>query len=162
LGIIAEHTEGSKRYLDLMTTDVVISLDNISHVLKVYNPIVRRRLSLRPSKWKKYELLVDINIRLSNGDLIQIPNGFMWDLSSVPQVLWSIFPPDGDHEFAALIHDYLYQNSVFDICTRAFADKEMYLWSKEVNKNKAFIPWFKFDNLMRYLGVRLFGWIVWK
>lgn len=39
---------------------------------------------------------------------IAVPAGFVTDLASVPRVFWSLFRPDGDHVYAAVIHDYLY------------------------------------------------------
>lgn len=89
---------------------------------------------------------------LSNGELIHIKAGFLWDLSSSPRLFWNILPPDGDFEIAALIHDYLYQNNLF---TRAFADSEMLRFSNATNQSRV-------DNYIRFLGVRAFGWIVWN
>lgn len=37
-----------------------------------------------------------------------VPKGFITDLASIPQVFWSILPPDGDYAYAAILHDYLY------------------------------------------------------
>jgi hypothetical protein len=54
-----------------------------------------------------------ICIQLSNGAVIVVPEGFEWDLSSAPKLVWSMFPPFGDFLFAALIHDYLYVAPLF-------------------------------------------------
>lgn len=43
---------------------------------------------------------------------IVVPNGFVYDGTSVPRILWSIFGiyPDGIHRPASLLHDYIYKN----------------------------------------------------
>lgn len=62
---------------------------------------------------KEYTFAVD-------GELITIPAGYQTDFASVPRVFWSVFPPVGKHNPAALVHDYLYDNR---IGTRKRADK---------------------------------------
>lgn len=128
-----------------------ITLNNVADRLQVGGVITRERI-YHPQKWKDYRLLNDVTVQLTNGEVILIPSGFTWDLSSVPRLLWFILPPDGDFEIAALIHDYLYQNVLF---TRSFSDKQMFAFSNATNKNKV-------DNLLRFIGVRLFGFIVWN
>src|ERR1700681_1749562 len=39
---------------------------------------------------------------------VEAPKGFVTDLASIPQILWSILRPDGEYAYAAIIHDYLY------------------------------------------------------
>src|SRR5690625_4178692 len=58
-----------------------------------------------------YILLEELYIKISNGDILHIPEGFIWDLSSVPRLLWTLLPPDGDMEIGVIIHDYLYIHS---------------------------------------------------
>ena len=111
-----------------------------------------------------YKLLRDLTFQLSNGKLITIPKGFVWDLSSVPRFLWSLLPPEGDFEVGALIHDYLYverKNPKFDWNTRKFADLEMLKWS-EVLSGTEKRSWRNFDNRLRYFFVKWFGWLVWN
>lgn len=43
------------------------------------------------------------------GQEITIPFGFITDGASVPMALWSIFPPYGEYEASAVLHDYLYK-----------------------------------------------------
>lgn len=105
----------------------------------------------------KYKLLKGLDIELRKGQLIHIPEGFIWDLSSVPRFLWGVFPPDGDFELAALIHDYLY---VTKIMTRKQADEEMFAWSKAVAGTLNRSAWSDHDNWIRYAMVRVFGWAV--
>jgi hypothetical protein len=38
---------------------------------------------------------------------ITVPMGYKTDFASIPKILWSILPPHGKYERAAVIHDYL-------------------------------------------------------
>jgi hypothetical protein len=94
----------------------------------------------------------ETNVELSDGKIITIPKGFVFNGSSSPRFLWWIFPSYGNFFFAALVHDYLYDiRYKFD---KKYADKEMLFWSNLVNKrNFAKV----IDNYMRYYAVALFG-----
>lgn len=135
-----------------------ITLDNVGEFQQEASIIVRRRVSGSNTK-PLYRLERAINLKLSDGSYIHIPSGFIWDLSSVPRLLWGLLPPDGDFELASLIHDYLY---ITKIKSRKFADDEMLKWSKATagTDNKWSIR--NFDNQLRYIAVRLFGWAVWN
>ena len=39
---------------------------------------------------------------------IHVPKGFVTDLTSIPQIFWSILRPDGEYTYPAIIHDFLY------------------------------------------------------
>ncbi len=148
----------------------MLTIDNIFEVSFEDNPIKYSRI-LRPSnKWKQYKLEKKISFLLSNGEVINIPKGFRYDLSSVPRIFWAILPPAGDFDAAALIHDYLYQNSDWVIghwfegnskAAQKFADKEMLKWSQAVNGTLRFSIQ-RIDNYTRYYGVRAFGWTQWN
>lgn len=43
---------------------------------------------------------------------VSVPEGFVSDLASIPRLLWSLFPPDGPYQEAAVLHDYLYSIDV--------------------------------------------------
>lgn len=105
----------------------------------------------------KYILLEDLSIQLTNGDIIVIPKGFVWDLSSVPRFLWGLFPPDGNFELASLIHDFLYKYKLYP---REFCDIEMFTWSKAVAGTIGRDTLADYDNWIRYAGVRVGGWAV--
>lgn len=78
---------------------------------------------------------------------ITVPIDYVTDLTSVPRVLWSIFPPNGKYAKAAIVHDYLYTNA---IGTRAWAD-EVFCEAMGVLG----VPrWRKY---VMYWSVRLFG-----
>jgi hypothetical protein len=39
---------------------------------------------------------------------VEVPKGFVTDLTSIPRVFWSVLPRDGAYAHAAIVHDYLY------------------------------------------------------
>lgn len=100
-------------------------------------------------KGTRWITLKDYTFTLTDEKVITVPKGFEWDLSSVPRILWFLFPPYGKFIKGSLIHDYLYR--VKGYRTRRFADKQMLYFSNKFNKNKL-------DNYIRYYSVRLFGW----
>lgn len=137
---------------------MIITFENVlkrQNVLK-RSVVERARVTNNNSK-PKYMLLKKLRFKLSNGKKITIPKGFVWDLSSVPRFLWGLLPPDGDFEVASLIHDYLY---ITKSSSQKFADDEMLKWSKVMSGTHNKISIRNFDNQVRYVAVRLFGWIV--
>jgi len=132
-----------------------ITLQNCKEIFQKENPIVRSRVYGR-NNINEYKLLVDIRVQLSNGFILNIPKGYVWDLASVPRVLWSLVPPDSDAELAFLIHDVLYTEAKKLGFKQDFCDKEMKIWSKELNGTKN-ISWRNFDNNCRYYAVKFFG-----
>lgn len=105
-------------------------------------------------KMRRYKFIVlkPLEVLLSNGEVINIPDTFETDLSSVPRIFWAIFAPYGDFLLAAIIHDYLY---VYNIQDRYFADKEMLKWSSAIWDNMT-------DNIIRFHMVRTFGESWWR
>lgn len=102
---------------------------------------------------KYWKIQQPITVELSTGKIVNIPRGFVYDMSTVPKWLWSFVRPINDGLFGYLVHDVLYVNRIAGM-TRAKADKEMLFWTNIVNKNK-------FDNYLRYYIVRLLGWLWW-
>ena len=102
---------------------------------------------------KYWKIQNPITVELSNGEVINIPKGFVYDMSTVPKWLWSFVRPVNDGLFGYLVHDTLYVNKVKGM-TRKQADKEMLFWTNITNDNK-------FDNKFRYTIVRLLGWLWW-
>lgn len=137
---------------------MLFKIDTVRQKFKSGYVIPKGRIYNPEDEWRKYRLLECLMIQLSDGRIITIPKGFSWDLSSVPKMFWSFLPPDGDWELAALIHDYLYH---YRIGGRKFADKEMLIWSMELNGTISKWSFKHIDNYVRYYGVRLFGWIAW-
>ena len=146
----------------------MITIDNIKSTQEnIGRSVVERARYINPNKGRfflsflferpKYILLKDIRVLLRDGQMVIIPKGFVWDLSSAPRFLWGLFPPDGDFEFASLIHDYLYKTKMI---SRERADVEMFGWSKAVAGTTGRNTWSDVDNWIRYAFVRIFGWIV--
>jgi hypothetical protein len=42
--------------------------------------------------------------------VVDVPAGFVTDLTSIPRSFWSVFPKTGRYAYAAVVHDYLYWN----------------------------------------------------
>lgn len=80
-------------------------------------------------------------------EAITIPAGYVTDFASVPKCLWSLLPPIGKHNEAALVHDYLYDNK---IGTRKRAD-DLFLAMME-DSNVHWLP-----RYVMYYGVRWFA-----
>ena len=135
---------------------MIITFKNCVNHLKTFG--IPKKRQYGNNNINQYMLLVDVEIELSNGEMIKIPKGYVWDLASVPRFLWAICPPDSDAELAFLIHDFLYENK---INSRKWADKEMLLWSKQTNgTNKISIR--NIDNYVRYYAVRIAGKKAWN
>jgi Protein of unknown function (DUF1353) len=83
---------------------------------------------------------------------ISVPFGFVTDLASIPRMFWTIFPPDGDYTFPAIVHDFLYWTQPI---SRESADKIFMLGMEEFN-----IPAATRDAI--YSGVRLGGRSAWN
>ena len=101
----------------------------------------------------------DLEITLSNNNIINIPKGYVWDGASIPKVLWKLFPNVELDAPCFLIHDFLYtdkenQLKQFDYNiykTRKFADVEMKMWGiKQDPKIKLTI--FLFYKIIRWVG----------
>lgn len=139
---------------------VLVTKNNVVDLLSKGKVIVLSHVY--KSKGKKYWVLCKpIDIVLSNGHAITIPEDYVTDLSSVPCWLWGFpffLPPFGNFLLAAIIHDYLYTHRPFkgdfNFGRRQWADKEMLYWSNLLNT--------KASNYVRYWGVKYFGWIVWN
>ena len=39
---------------------------------------------------------------------VEVPEGFVSDLASVPRAFWQVMRPEGRYAYAAVVHDYLY------------------------------------------------------
>jgi hypothetical protein len=105
----------------------------------------------------KYWMIIQpLTIELSDKTIIHIPRRFTYDMATVPKWLWSFVRPFNDGLLAYLIHDYLYVHKEAHKLTRKQCDQEMLYWLKIINK-KNFL-----DNHIRYMVVRLLGWLWWK
>lgn len=137
------------------------NLSNIKESQKEYSIIHKQRVH-RTNKKDYYRLLNTLEFELSDTSSITIQEGFVWDLSSVPRLLWWLLPPDGDFDVAYLIHDYLYIYKKELGYDRKFVDKEMLTWSLTTSGTKNKYSLRNLDIWIRYWGVRLLGGLVWK
>lgn len=60
-----------------------------------------------------------------------VPRGFVTDLTSIPQLFFSLLPPDDKYTYAAIIHDYLYWNQDQKVFPREAADDIFRIVMKE-------------------------------
>lgn len=130
-----------------------ITKDNVVEQLMTDELIVQSYVYSDKSS-KYWKIQQPITIMLSNRKVVNIPKGFVYDMSTVPKWLWSFVRPFNDGLFGYLIHDRLYVIRDHNM-TRKQVDKEMLFWLNITNKNK-------FDNYLRYYIVRLLGWLWWK
>lgn len=136
----------------------MITLDNIQVLQSDGVSVIEKKLVKGNTVKPNYELLKPLCIKLSNGDSIIIPSGFVWDLSSVPKFIWWLLSPSGDFDLAYLIHDYLWIEKNNFTYKQKFTDDEMLKWADVLNGD----TWLKkLDNRLRYYVVRVFGWLVW-
>jgi hypothetical protein len=61
-------------------------------------------------------------------DSITVPAGFVTEFASIPRSLWSALSPVGEHERAAIVHDYLYW---FQPCEREETDNLLMIAMRE-------------------------------
>lgn len=130
-----------------------ITKDNIIEQLLTDELIVQSYVYSDKSS-KYWKIQQPITVTLSNGKVINIPKGFVYDMSTVPKWLWSFVRPFNDGLFGYLVHDILYVQRAHDM-TRLQCDKEMLFWTNLTNSNK-------FDNYLRYAVVRLLGCFWWN
>jgi hypothetical protein len=76
------------------------------------NKDLQGQLDLRRFKDPMYILLGSIGWKPkmvpSVLSAVVVPAGFVTDFASVPRAFWSLFRPDGNYAYAAVLHDYLY------------------------------------------------------
>jgi hypothetical protein len=80
-------------------------------------------------------------------EIIDVPIGYKTDLTSVPRILWWLFPPHGKYSKAAIVHDYLYTEA---IGTKKEADKIFY-------EAMGVLGVAKWKRVLMYLAVRIGG-----
>lgn len=130
----------------------MITKDNVIEQLMTDELITQSYVYSNNSQ-KYWKIQQPITVKLSNDKIINVPKGFLYDMSTVPKWLWSIVRPFNDGLFGYLVHDRLYVIRDHDM-TRLQCDKEMLFWTNLTNDNK-------FDNYIRYAFVRLLGWLWW-
>lgn len=113
-------------------------------------------LKIKPlPNYEKWELLEEFTYYLGSeglGMYIRVPKGFITDFAPVPRMFWSILPPWDRYGKAAVLHDYMYQNTLF---IRLLCDSIFYE-AMTVLKVPRWQRW------LIYLGVRIGGWIPYR
>lgn len=83
---------------------------------------------------------------------VMVPVGFKTDLASVPRIAWSLIPPMGKYEAAAVVHDWLYWSQ--ELCREdadaVFLDAMIYSGVGVVSRQ------------IIYRAVRAFGGFAWR
>lgn len=62
---------------------------------------------------KKWTLVKDFDFIL-DGTIHTVPKGFETDLASTPRFSWAVFPKSGIYTEAAVIHDYMYVEALYN------------------------------------------------
>jgi hypothetical protein len=111
-------------------------------------------------RYDNYELVDDVAVNLPFGKEIVIPAGYVTDFATVPQLFWSLCPPHGLAAMASIVHDYMYDNRLFEESmgerlARRYADL-CFL----VLMEKAKVP--KVQRLTYYYVVRAFALRWWR
>ena len=100
----------------------------------------------KPLTWKsESSFQIDVNI-------VKVPEGFVTDLASIPQLFWQWIPPMGPYGYAAIVHDFLYWEQYTD---RSSADKIFYLGMNDLKVSK-------FKSIPIYNAVKIAGGIAWQ
>jgi hypothetical protein len=101
----------------------------------------------------KYRMLTTpVTYQLSDGRLLKVDKGFIWDENSVPWLFQPLFPKSGVYAPAAIPHDALYYLTA---TSKRFADNEFVLWMLALDIDPSQIRW-------RWFAVDKFGWKWWN
>lgn len=97
---------------------------------------------------------LEFSLVVGAGDIkLRVPSGFTTDFASVPRILWSIFPPFGKWQRAAILHDFLYSKQ--GQCSRYLADAFFLEGMAKLG-----VPFWR--RVLMYLAVRTFGMFAWR
>lgn len=118
-----------------------------------------KRIEVSKEYPRSWVVLMDLDIKLSNGTIINVPKDYVWDGASIPRWLWWLFKPIDEGAIGDLIHDYLWDTKQHQLETfeydihkaRKFADDERLLWREFLAPKK------KIKNYITHFVVRLAG-----
>lgn len=82
---------------------------------------------------------------------VEVPAGFVTDLTSIPRVFWQVLRPEGRYAYAAAVHDYLYWEQTR---SREEADQILKIAMEDSKVDPKLI-----DTV--YVAVRAFGQAAW-
>jgi len=109
-------------------------------------------LCLQKKAGRRWILLSDLIYEAKDKTIYIAHKDDETDLASIPRGLWNVFPPIGDYDWAAVIHDSLYTNQSV---TRERADSIL-LEAMEATK----VGWWTRRTI--YLSVRMGGRGIWN
>lgn len=73
-------------------------------------------LDIRKVGERKWELLSDFAFESDYLEgVVVAPKGFVTNFASIPRVFWRLYPPVGNYDEAAVIHDAAYDRKLFTI-----------------------------------------------
>lgn len=99
---------------------------------------------------RRFELAEDLvwEESLNGGSVcVVVPAGFETDFASVPRFFWRVFPPVGEWNRAAALHDYLYERTRV---SKLLADTFFYEALRSDGVGRV-------TRLVMYAAVRVFG-----
>ena len=105
-----------------------------------------------PPQWELFSALIYDSAVL--GFTVVVPEGFQTDLASIPRALWSLLPPVGAYDAAAVVHDLLYQRRTAGV-DRGLADAVL-------NEAMGVLGVGTWTRRAIYWGVRLGGLVPWN
>jgi len=120
-------------------------------------PIIVRYKEEDLLKSDRWVLVYSVTFLTIVGEIkITVPHGYATDFASVPMVLWGLFPPINKSNRAFLLHDWWYDNRLFEETygakeARLMADQELYNRLQEIEPDKPI------RNFCIYQACRWFG-----
>lgn len=113
-----------------------------------------------PKAADRFMLVEPVTVSLTDGRVVTIPVGYKTDFASVPPILWGVFPSIGRHNLGSVVHDYMYDNRLFEAQmgekeARKFADSQFLYFANLIG------PKHKVRHYIMYRMVRWFGRKAW-
>lgn len=108
----------------------------------------------------EWRLVRSISYKTKAGDVIIVPEGFVFDFASIPSMFQWLYPKTGcagsPYGIAALIHDWLYCHRKIEnvAINRKQADNMFYEVARYCG-----CSWWTSSRMYRW--IRIAGWIVW-
>jgi hypothetical protein len=108
---------------------------------------------------RNWVTITDIEVTLSDGYVLKIPDNTIWDGASIPKWLWWLMKPIDEGALGDLIHDQLWVDKraqfeffEYDIhAARKFADEERLRWREALAPRKTV------KNIVTHRVIRLIG-----
>lgn len=118
-----------------------------------------KKLPKTKSHPRHWMTIVDLEIELSDGYVLKVEKGAIWDGASIPKWLWWLFKPIDEGSLGDFIHDKLWEFkseelkrfNFFIYATRLFADDERLRW------RTAHAPSKKIKNKVTNFVIRMIG-----